>query len=308
MAQVTAEMASEYRRIFARTAEDPGTAGDEGEENRATLLREWLPPAYHVTTKGRLIGEDGTYSPQIDVLVLKPFYPAKFREKKTWLAGGVAAAFECKTTLRAEHLADSAERCRKFKELMPKRAGTPARELRSPLVYGILAHSHAWKAPASKPAENLRKALWEILCGASHPADMIDVVCVSDVGCWSEMSMPFYRADWKPDAEAYLTSAFGGSWGPSTSMMEAAVSTENQRDNFQPVGALISYLTQRLAWADTSIRDLADYYRRAKLWGSGSGSMRHWPQSIFSDGVRQGIESGNLKNDGEWSEWNVALV
>ena len=38
MSQVTDEMASEYQRIHARAEEDPGTAGDEGEENWATLL------------------------------------------------------------------------------------------------------------------------------------------------------------------------------------------------------------------------------------------------------------------------------
>lgn len=117
MAQITHEMASEYDRIYAKTCDDPGTAGDEGEENWATLLREWLPPAYHVATKGRLISSDGRMSPQIDVLVLKPFYPRKLQEKKVWLANGVAAVFECKTTLRAEHISASAERCQAFKAL-----------------------------------------------------------------------------------------------------------------------------------------------------------------------------------------------
>ena len=43
MRQIDAEMAAEYNRIRKRTAEDPGTAGDQGEENWAELLREWLP-------------------------------------------------------------------------------------------------------------------------------------------------------------------------------------------------------------------------------------------------------------------------
>ena len=37
------EMASEYNRIYKRATEDPGTAGDQGEENWAKLLRGWLP-------------------------------------------------------------------------------------------------------------------------------------------------------------------------------------------------------------------------------------------------------------------------
>ncbi|WOF45096.1 hypothetical protein KNJ79_09585 [Sphingopyxis indica] len=45
MAQVTTEMASEHERIYAKSAGGPGTTGGEGEENWATLLRDWLPPS-----------------------------------------------------------------------------------------------------------------------------------------------------------------------------------------------------------------------------------------------------------------------
>ena len=46
MKQVTSEMESEYQRIRSRALEDPGTAGDQGEENWAELLRDWLLPTY----------------------------------------------------------------------------------------------------------------------------------------------------------------------------------------------------------------------------------------------------------------------
>src|ERR1700737_4533681 len=65
----------EYARIRKRAAEDPGTAGDQGEENWATLLREWLPTYFHIVTKGRILTETGYASPQVDVLVLMPSYP-----------------------------------------------------------------------------------------------------------------------------------------------------------------------------------------------------------------------------------------
>ena len=41
--QVQETLASEYQRIVARAQEDPGTAGDQGEENWAGFLRQWLP-------------------------------------------------------------------------------------------------------------------------------------------------------------------------------------------------------------------------------------------------------------------------
>ena len=42
MRQLSDEMAAEYRRIQMRATEDPGTAGDQGEENWAELLRGWI--------------------------------------------------------------------------------------------------------------------------------------------------------------------------------------------------------------------------------------------------------------------------
>src|ERR1044072_8424563 len=71
MRQISAEMSAEYNRIQMRATEDPGTAGDQGEENWAELLRDWLPRSFEVVTKGRIISQEGETSPQIDVLVLK---------------------------------------------------------------------------------------------------------------------------------------------------------------------------------------------------------------------------------------------
>src|SRR6266849_8997747 len=98
MRQISADMAAEYGRIQMRATEDPGTAGDQGEENWAELLRGWLPRTYEVVTRGRIISQEGVTSPQIDVLVLNDTYPKKLLNKKLYLAAGVAAAFECKTT------------------------------------------------------------------------------------------------------------------------------------------------------------------------------------------------------------------
>ena len=77
MKQITIEISAEYDRIQKRATEDPGTAGDEGEENWAEILRGWLPRTYEVVTKGRIISQEGYTSGQLDVLVLKNSYPAK---------------------------------------------------------------------------------------------------------------------------------------------------------------------------------------------------------------------------------------
>jgi hypothetical protein len=60
MVQATKEIADEYARIQKRVTEDPGTAGDQGEENWATLLRRYLSPQFHVVTKGHILGHQGS--------------------------------------------------------------------------------------------------------------------------------------------------------------------------------------------------------------------------------------------------------
>ncbi|GHD43381.1 hypothetical protein GCM10017083_09450 [Thalassobaculum fulvum] len=305
MAQITNEMGSEYDRIYARAAQDPGTAGDEGEENWARLFKEWLPPAYHVETKGRLIGHDGRMSPQIDVVVLKPAYPRKLLEKKIWLAGGVAAAFECKTTITAAHVTASIIRCAEFKGLYAPREGSPRVELRSPLIYGLLAHSHSWKGEKSKPIENIQSALEATASKVAHPRLEMDVLCVADLATWSKMLISRYEAAWNPDTEAELTKVFGAACGPMTAMSCSSHDSASQDTTFRPVGALLNDLTRQIAWADPNVRDIADYFRLANLGGSGSGSMRPWPLSTYSSTVAREIAAGRLSNGVPWDEWSI---
>lgn len=75
-------MAERYESIYKRTVDDPGTAGDRGEENWAELFGEWLPQYFHVVTTGQLLNHDGHTSPQIDVLVLSPSYPKQLLSEK----------------------------------------------------------------------------------------------------------------------------------------------------------------------------------------------------------------------------------
>ncbi len=201
MRQISNEMSEEYNRIQMRATEDPGTAGDQGEENWAELLREWLPRTYEVVTKGRIINEKGDTSPQIDVIVLKSSYPKKLLYKKLYLGAGVAAAFECKTTLKALHISEAVQNCVKIKGLFPNRAGTPYKELHSPLVYGLLAHSHSWKGENSTPEQNIEQALHEADgVHVTHPRLQLDLLGVADLAAWTSFTVTFVGprqvADW----------------------------------------------------------------------------------------------------------------
>jgi hypothetical protein len=306
MKQISVEMSAEYDRIQKRATEDPGTAGDQGEENWAALLRDWLPRTYEVVTKGRIISQDGQTSPQIDVLVLKGAYLRRLLNKKLYLAAGVAAVFECKTTLKASHINEAVENCKKIKALYPPRTGTPYSELHTPLIYGLLAHSHSWKGEASTPEANIFSKLEESdLQHVTHPRYILDLLCVADLAAWTSIAMTFfgpsYWADWAPMAPSYCSN------GSATTAHIGHVKESGQQvAQFTPIGTLIHYLSQKLAWEDSTIRQLADYYRVTNIAGSGSGSHRRWPASIYSDRVRPRVESGPLVNgEPPWDEWNA---
>jgi len=180
--QAAALMRLEYERIHANASKDPGTAGDEGEENWREFLAGWLPPAYHVVTKGQLINTDGELSPQVDVLVLDPTYPPHLRHVKKYLADLVVAAFECKLTLRKPDITKTVDNAKKIRQLFKPRKGNLYKEVYSPIVYGLLAHTQELASDTQRSAFKIAQTLYE--CDEQiieHPREVLDFVCVSDL-------------------------------------------------------------------------------------------------------------------------------
>ena len=308
MRQVSVEMAAEYNRIQRRAKEDPGTAGDQGEENWASLLRDWLPSTYEVVTKGRIIGEDGRTSPQVDVVVLKDIYPKKLLDKKLYLAGGVAAAFECKTTLRPEHIEDAVKTGVRIKGLFPAQTGTPYQELQSQILYGLLAHSHDWKSPGSQPVGNVTDKLQRSdLSHVSHPRECLDLLCVADLDTWTLIKMtllPLHVVNRMHELIYHVPSgpqyAKGAAW---TSHLSHATQAADQGETFTPIGSLISSLTTKLAWGNPSLRALAEYYPKTGIDGAGGGTPRFWvPTSVYSQEVCALLPE--RMRSGLWDEWS----
>lgn len=200
MSVITRGLADEYHRIQKRVHEDSGTAGDQGEENWATLLRQWLPSTYHIVTKGRIISHKGIASPQIDILVLHPTYPQYLLDKKLYLAGGVSAAFECKVTLRSEYIKDAIHNSITIKRHYPTRKGSPYQELHTPLIYGLLAHSHHWKNKNSTPIENIVNVLIERDRElVTHPKESLDLLCVADLITCIQTKTAWSQTEWIQD-------------------------------------------------------------------------------------------------------------
>ncbi len=305
MRQISDEMAAEYNRIQMRSPEDSGTAGDQGEENWTELLRDWLPRTCEVVTKGRIISADGRTSPQVDVLVLKDVYPEKLLTKKLYLAAGVAAAFECKTTLKAWHIEDAVKTCAEIKNLYPTREGTPYKELHTPIVYGLLAHSHSWRGDNSAPADNIERQLVRSdKSHVKHPRETLDFLCVSDFGTWVSSKISILKGK--------LSHPGFPNGSAQTSYLGYTNAIENQVGYFTPISILISKLFRRLAWENPIWRDLGDYYLSIGNFGDARGSLRPWPTSIYTEKIRQRVESYAMVSPTDtmydWNEWHPGFV
>lgn len=299
-------MQAEYERIRKRTAEDPGTAGDQGEENWAQLFREWLPSNFQVVTHGRIMNADGDTSGQVDVLVLDPSYPKELLTKKLYLSGGVVAAFECKTTLRAEHIKLAFENAQLITSLLPARYGNPYFELNRPLLYGLLAHSHEWKAEASTPVENVSKAIVREHQGLSHPRDMPDCFCISDLGAWTSHKQALVgtyqleesgKLQWQP--------VFGRSTFTAY-VLHKASGIMHEPTDFTNVGAMLTDLWLRLAHEHTELQKIAAYFVAVGLPGNQEGLIRPWPMAIYSPEVALRLSTSETPVSRErWDRWSA---
>jgi hypothetical protein len=303
----TKTLAAEYERIQSRVKEDSGTAGDQGEDNWAHILKQWLPKEYTVVTKGRILSYKGDASPQVDVIVLHPGYPPALWDKKLYLAGGVAAAFECKLTLDAGDITKTLENCAAIKRLTVRRTGSPHLEMNSPLIYGLLSHSHSWKEPGSRPIENITRQLQEKDRGITkHPREMVDLVCVADLATW----LAGKHAHWP----AGFLDAYSGK---STTYFSPYTQQRSEFQLLSPMGLLLLTLLKKLAWEDHRLRRLAEHFSLAlnDFLGGGEAMPRFWDlNEVFSDGVREKLVSGEwvaqLKQAkaryGIWDEWLMA--
>jgi hypothetical protein len=301
MKSATKEIDDEYQRIQKRALEDPGTAGDQGEENWATLLRNWLPPSFQIVTKGRILSEKGIASPQVDIIVLQPEYPRHLLDKKLYLAGGVLAAFECKLTLKPKHIEDFIKNSIKIKKHLNKLDGTPFKELQSPLLYGLLAHSHNWTSEKSTAIEKIKQKIIETdQLFISHPYDMPDLVCIANLASWSASKITFLKPSQFEDWEVNWAPKFGHNGYATSSYICYSGNTEF----FTPIGAMLTSLMHKLAWHYPNLRSISRYFDLTNLIEGGSGYMRPWESTIYSEHVKKQVENGPLFTGVSWEEWS----
>jgi hypothetical protein len=299
MAAVKDSLARDYDRIRERSRDDPGTAGDQAEEDWAAILRNWLPAVYPVITKGRILFEDGSSSPQIDVLVLKPSYPLGLRNEKYIFAGGVVAAFECKLTLRRDDVKTAFQTASIIKRKARAQHGTPYDELNSMPIFGLLAHSSSprGKQPSWKLHEIVEKYQTAF---AKHPRELLDIICVADTATLPLGKHLLIGNDLDQDEREQLSEVEGVDL-----ISTMYVIHDEERTEVSSTGAilagLIHDLTFRMAFEDVAIRDWADHLSYLGFYG-GIGRPVFWTGDDLSLKVRLRLNTSGRDTD-RWSKW-----
>lgn len=305
LGNVKGSLAADYAHIRQRSREDPGTAGDQAEENWAEILRDWLPANYRVVTKGRILFEDGSSSPQMDVLVLTPSYPKGLGREKYLFSGGVVAAFECKLTLRKADIRKSFKTACAIKRKAQARLGTPYDELCTPPIVGLLAHSQSLgNGRKSWQLYNAVRELQDKLC--DHPRELLDVICVADSATITLGKHVLIGRGLTKDEKNELDEL---NVGAAVALMYTFQDEEIPSTDLDFTGAilagLIYDLTARLAFEDENIRPWADHISKLGFYG-GLGVPFYCAEDALSKTVRQRLKATGAEAD-RWSKWNRNL-
>lgn len=318
MRSLQGAMAQEYERVRKRVLEDPGTAGDQVEETWATILRNWLPANYPIVTKGRIIDHEGNTSPQVDILVLHPSYPVALRNQKLYFAGGVVAAFECKLTLRGVHLKKAFETAARVKSLVPERSGNLYDELHQPIIFGVLAHAHDWEPSQESRTGRMMESLYsqthKVLDSLAieapelyHPRYLIDVLCTANAATFvygkTILLEPIPNEMLRKHLQDYRAVA-GADYEGVVTIYRAYEDGDDSNFNSlgEPLVALVSYLMQRLAYEDASLRSLAEYFQMIHM-GASIGTTIEWTADVFSEEVLSQLSIGRY-DDQLWRKWD----
>jgi hypothetical protein len=235
------------------------------------------------------------------LLVLKPSYPLGLRKDKYIFSGGVLAAFECKLTLRNEHIAEAFKTAAAIKKKAHSRTGNPYDELNSPPIFGLLAHSQSVRRGRTswKLHEVIEKFQVKYV---QHPREMLDIICVVDSATFPLGKKLLMGARLTTEERQELMDLEATAL---ISTMYTINDEDKKRSGGDDTGAilasLIYELTMRMAFEDETIRAWSDHLAGLGFYG-GIGRPIYWTADELSDAVRARLDRVGYDDD-YWSKW-----
>jgi hypothetical protein len=256
------------------------------------LLNGWLPPQYEVGTRKYLLLERAvnrhSYSRETDLVIFHPSYPRELRERSEVLLSGVIAAFSVKSELRKRDLQDAITEARAVREGFEGRLGSEIGELISPLIYGVLAHTH--KLPGEEPRASVTDALLAETQKDKPPRGQLDIVCIADLDCWyrtvniSQNPLRPAGGSEPSEGDSYYDFWHSAHQTPATGGGDAALPNPN------PIATLVIQLWAKLATRDAQLKQIASGLSAMRTGTHlGSGEMPRRLDGVISGGLHRRV-------------------
>jgi hypothetical protein len=264
---IQTEIEEDYADAQATHKEDIQRSGHEGESTWADLLAKWLPPAYGVGLRKYVIGTDDAYKPfETDIVIFEPAYPQHLRYRTKVHAGGVAAAFSVKLTARKKHINEMAAWAASLSGLSHPDQTTVEGQLLPGFPTGFLAHSHDL---GSDPIGTLSDGFDDASDAASHPRELLDLVCIADAGTLACQRMSYISmSSFDPTQADFSMSSY---------------LRMNDNKGYGAVAHFIVSLYGLLGRKDPSLLKLATQLGHETETGQGQGKMTKWdPAEVFN--------------------------
>jgi len=270
LADVNQSIVESFKREQT-TASEQGRAQETGhgvESNWDEVLTDWLPPQYEVGKRKYLMLETADGSPltkETDLVVFRPHYPSKLRKKHHVLASGVAAAFSVKRTVGRKDITEAYKDAIALRRGMRLRGRDRQDYLVPPVFYGLLGHSHEWKADASTPSENIQAITNELdreLVAA--PREGLDFICIADLGTWARKTivLPQRFLDQQVRTDP-IGVQFMGAVGDDSRVI-SGLGRDYEQQNLAPLTNFVGALWDKLSINDPTLKPLADGLRFTK--------------------------------------------
>lgn len=294
LADVADQMQRDFQRAHAEASKPGGIqeSGHHGEHIWGAFLKAWLPPQYEIGYRKYILletdpGDGAEASAETDIVIFHPSYPPALRERHDVLLTGIVAAFSAKLTLDRAGIDEAVKESAKVRRAAKLRSVDLNGKLLPPFVYGILAHTHSWKAPKSKPVQSITAALDELDQKFSlQPREALDLLCVADLNLWSKQTMLV-----TPDLAAQLPASVAGPDGHIQYTFLNVGHDELAQDAtnlvLPPVAFLIGLLYEKLSYYDDSLSAMADGFRLTDTSWHGlsqAGGNRLFPPSSLVAG------------------------
>jgi hypothetical protein len=167
-----------------------------------------------------------------------------------------------------------------------------------------------WKGAASTPRDNIDSAVETVLLGVTDPSELIDIVCVADLGAWTSGYFIECPKFWEPAVrDARIARGVNPDGEVNVHYMryrEDMYEAEAKITPPNPIAVLIESLTRELAWENSDLRPTADYFRLTGLGGGGVSLGRAYGLGeVLSTPVQQRLDviPPSMGPESFWDPW-----